>query len=295
MRSPMSVLNLAVRRISRCRRRRLAGLAVVLIALLGTGTAYASFAPTQATGATSFRDQVDKGRELYLVGCSTCHGLGGEGVRDTDGSLGPPLIGVGAAAADFQVGTGRMPLAEPGAQAETKESEYSEEDRLAIAAYIATLGPGPDIPDAELYSTEGLTEEEREEAVVRGGEIFLTNCTTCHNFAGAAGAMPRGGKAPALGKTEPRYIYEALLTGPGAMPNFADGNINPEDKQAVIAYLESIRKDTEYGGFNLGNLGPVAEGLATWVFGVGGAVGGALAVAVGTTRARRRKPEAETP
>jgi ubiquinol-cytochrome c reductase cytochrome c subunit len=280
------VLNWSARKLSRLRRRRTAGLAVVLFALLGTGTGYAAIGPVQAREGVVMSEQLDQGRELYLTGCSTCHGLNGEGVRTADGQLGPSLVGVGAAATDFQVGTGRMPLAEPGAQSEPKESEYSEADREAIAAYIATLGPGPEIPGSELYSTADLSEEELEEAESRGFEIFFTNCTACHNFAGAGGAMPRGGRAPALRDTEAKYIVEALITGPGQMPNFSDGNLSPDDKLAVVAYIESIREDTEYGGFGLGGYGPVAEGLMTWIIGIGVAVAFAVMIAVNTTRSK---------
>ncbi len=135
-----------------------------------------------------------EGRELFLVGCSFCHGKNGEGILTEDGdrALGPSLVGVGAAAVDFQVGTGRMPMAQPGAQAPRKQALYTDDEIAALAAYVASLGPGPAIPDESDYSLEGLSDEEREEAVVRGGQIFLTNCTACHNFDGSGGAMPRG-------------------------------------------------------------------------------------------------------
>ena len=122
-------------------------------------------APAQAQQEETDAEMVAKGRELFLVGCSFCHGQNGEGIRTENGNqLGPPLAGVGAAAVDFQVSTGRMPMAQPGAQAPRKRPAYSEEEVAALAAYVASLGPGPAIPDESDYSTEGMTDEEREEA-----------------------------------------------------------------------------------------------------------------------------------
>src|SRR4029453_4562616 len=221
---------------------------------------YAAFAPAQAQQAESSAAQVAKGRELFLVGCSFCHGQNGEGVRTQDGNqIGPPLVGVGAAAVDFQVGTGRMPMAQPGAQAPRKKPTYSDEEIAALAAYVASLGPGPAIPKPEDYSIEGMSDQEREEAIVRGGQIFLTNCTACHNFEGSGGAMPRGGYAPAIRGVEPKYIYEAMLTGPQAMDVFSNGNLTPEMKRDFIAYLTSLEDQPNYGGFGLGSYGPVSE------------------------------------
>ena len=281
-------------RISRHRRGPLAGLAVLLIGLLMTGSLYAALAPAQARQAETDEALVAKGRELFLVGCSFCHGQNGEGIRTEDGSsvVGPSLVGVGAAAVDFQVGTGRMPMSQPGAQAQRKQVTYTDEEIAALAAYVASLGPGPAIPEPEDYSVEGLSEAEREEAIVRGGQIFLTNCTACHNFEGSGGAMPRGGYAPTLRGVEPKYVYEAMLTGPQAMDSFSNGVLPPEDKRAVIAYLTSIEENPDYGGFGMGGLGPVSEGLFAWLVGLGTMVGFAVWIAAHTTRSTKKMVEA---
>ena len=160
-----------------------------------------------------------------------------------------------------------------------------------MAAYVASLGPGPAIPDESDYSLEGLSDEERQEAIVRGGQIFLTNCTACHNFTGSGGAMPRGGYAPRILDVEGKYVYEALLTGPQSMPNFSNGNLSPDEKRDVIAYLESLREDPEYGGFGMGGLGPVAEGMYAWIAGLGILVGFAVWIAAHTTRSTKEKVE----
>ncbi len=286
----MRLLNRSAGRLSRHRRGPLAGFLVLVIGLLLTGGLYAAFAPASADSTESDTGSVAEGRELFLVGCSFCHGQNGEGVSTVNGdNLGPPLAGVGAAAVDFQVGTGRMPMAQPGAQTPTKPQTYSQDEIDALAAYIASLAPGPAVPDPDDYSLAGLSDEEREEAVARGGQIFLTNCTACHNFAGKGGAMPRGGNAPALTDTEAKHIYEALLTGPGQMPTFSNGNLSPEEKRDVIAYLYSLREQPDYGGFNLGGLGPVSEGLFAWVVGLGSLVGFAVWIAAHTARSTKQK------
>lgn len=289
----MRFLNRSAGRLSRYRRRPLAGLVLMVLALLLTGGLYSAFAPAQAQSAASDPSLVEEGRQLFLVNCSTCHGLNAEGAMSTDGTnLGPPLAGVGAASVDFQVGTGRMPLAQPGAQSAVKPTAFTAEETAAMAAFVASLAPGPAIPNEADYSLDGLTDAQREEAVARGGQLFLTNCAACHNYGGKGGAMPRGGKAPSLDNTIPRHVYEALLTGPGNMDSFSNGNLSPEDKRDVIAYLQSLRDAPAYGGFQLGGLGPVAEGLAGWVVGIGGLVVFAIWIAAHTTRTTKQKGDA---
>ncbi len=132
----MRFLNRSAGRLSRHRRGPLAGLVVLLMGLLLSGTLYAAFAPAQATQQESDTELVAQGRELFLVGCSFCHGQNGEGVRTIDGNqLGPSLVGVGAAAVDFQVGTGRMPMAAPGQQAPSKDPVYTDDEIAALAAW----------------------------------------------------------------------------------------------------------------------------------------------------------------
>ena len=289
----MRLLNRPLGRLSRHRRGPLAGLLVLLVGLLLTGGLYAAFSPAQAQSDDNAA-QVKQGRELFLVGCSFCHGNNGQGVKTLDGKqLGPSLVGVGAAAVDFQVGTGRMPAVQPGAQIPQKEVVYTPEEIAALSAYVASLGPGPAIPNPEDYSLEGMTEEERQAAIARGGQIFLTNCTACHNFEGSGGAMPRGGYAPKIRGVHAKYIFEAMLTGPQAMDNFSNGNLSVEEKRDIIAYLQSIQDTPGYGGFGLGGIGPVSEGVFAWLVGIGSLVGVAIWIAAHTARTSKSKTEVE--
>ena len=286
----MRILNLTAGRLSRHRRGPIAGALLLLLGLVTAGGLYtAVMTPASAERTQDLASQVEEGRKLFLVGCSTCHGTNGEGITtDRGNNLGPSLVGVGAAAVDFQVGTGRMPMAQPGAQAPRKPVTYSEEETAQLAAYVASLGPGPAIPDESDYSIEGLDDDAKEAAVVRGGQIFLTNCTACHNFEGSGGAMPRGGYAPALDGVESKYIYEALLTGPQNMPSFSNGNLAPEEKRDVIAYLKSLEEQPGYGGFGMGGLGPVTDGVFAWLVGIGGLVAFAIWIAAHTTRSKKK-------
>jgi ubiquinol-cytochrome c reductase cytochrome c subunit len=287
------LLNRPLGRLSRHRRGPVAGLLVVLLGLLLTGALYAAFSPASARENDSAA-QIKQGHQLFLVGCSFCHGTNGQGVKTLDGNqLGPSLVGVGAAAVDFQVGTGRMPAVQPGPQIPQKEKvSYTPDEIAALAAYVASLGPGPAIPNPSDYSLEGLSEEQRQEAITRGGEIFLTNCTACHNFEGSGGAMPKGGYAPKIRGVEPKYIFEAMLTGPQAMDNFSNGNLSVDEKRDIIAYLQSLEDNPGYGGFGMGGIGPVSEGMFAWIVGIGSLVGVAIWIAAHTARSSKTKADA---
>ncbi len=271
-------------RLSAKRRSPLAGLVVLLMGLLVTGGLYAVLSPANADTSEADQSTVDQGRALFLVGCASCHGKNGEGIVTKRGTqYGPPLAGVGAAAVDFQVSTGRMPMARPGVQAQRKKVVYSPEEISQLAAYVASLGPGPAIPSKSEYDPTGADNA----AVVRGGQFFKTNCTACHNFAASGGALPGGKFAPSLKGVTDKHIYEAMLTGPQQMPVFSNGVIKPEEKRDIIAYLRSIENDPNYGGASLGALGPVSEGLTAWLVGIGACVGFAIWIASSSVRSKK--------
>jgi ubiquinol-cytochrome c reductase cytochrome c subunit len=271
-------------RLSTKRRSPLAGLVVLVMGLLITGGLYAAISPASAGTSEADQSTVSQGRALFLVGCASCHGKNGEGIVTKRGTqYGPPLAGVGAAAVDFQVGTGRMPMARPGVQAQRKKVVYSPKEITALAAFVASLGTGPSVPDKSAYDPTGASNE----AVVRGGQFFKTNCTACHNFAASGGALPGGKYAPSLMGVSDKHIYEAMLTGPQQMPVFSDGVVKPDEKRDIIAYLNSVENDPKYGGSALGSLGPVSEGLAAWIVGIGALVGFAVWIASSSVRSKK--------
>jgi len=247
------------------RRHPAAIVILLLLGLVATGGLYALLAPKSAQAAVSTADQVAEGHKLFLANCATCHGLSGAGGK---AGAGPSLVGVGAAAVDFQVGTGRMPLAGPSVQAARGKVKFSDEQIAAMGAYVATLAPGPSVPDSQDILGNGNT--------ARGNELFKVNCAMCHNFAGSGGALTRGKYAPSLRNVSGKHIYEAMASGPQSMPVFNDNNLSPADKNDIISYLHEIDKSKNPGGLSLGNLGPVSEGMFIWIFGLGLMIGAAV-------------------
>lgn len=275
-----------MRKLSTRRRHPLAGLVVLLAALALTGGLYAAFSPGSATADDDDSEQIEAGRDLFLIGCASCHGVNGEGI-ETKGNdnYGPSLVGVGAAAVDFQVGTGRMPMALSGPQVQRKEPVYTDEEVSQLSAYVASLGPGPSVPDEKYLDYENASTEQ----VSRGGEFFRTNCTACHNSVGAGGALPGGRYAPTLKDVDAKHIYEAMQTGPQQMPKFSDAVLTPQDKADVIAFVKAIDKQGDTGGYGAGGLGPVTDGLIAWIVGIGGLVG--FAIWIGAHGARVKKKQ----
>lgn len=245
------------------RRGRIAPALLLLFALLLTGGAYAFVTNGSTAVATSGASEstIDEGRALFESNCASCHGT------DAQGSPGvPSLIGVGSASVHFQMVTGRMPMANNSPQAETKPVQFDEEQIEAVSAYVASLGPGPTIPSADMV-------DPAKGDPAAGMELFRTNCSMCHNAVGAGGALSEGKVAPSLMGSTPTEIYEAMLTGPQSMPVFNDANITPEGKRDIISYLDHTANDLSVGGANLGSVGPVVEGLWVWLIGLGGLIG----------------------
>lgn len=240
-------------------RRRLATAARLTAALLLVGGFYTAFAPSSSAQDTPLSAQGQEGKELFDNSCITCHGRNAEGVT----GRGPSLIGVGAAAVEFQVSTGRMPMARQEAQAKRKaplwQGEELERNTAALSAYIQELGGGPQVPEESLAGGDAAA----------GGELYRINCSSCHAYSGGGGALSSGKFAPSLMPATDRQIYAAMLTGPQNMPIFGDNQLSPDQKRDVIAYIQTLQDDQDPGGvFNLGRLGPATEGVAIFLVGI---------------------------
>jgi ubiquinol-cytochrome c reductase cytochrome c subunit len=222
----------------------------VAAVLLGVGwhTGGATAKPSQNA------DAVERGRELFLVGCASCHGANGEG---TD--RGPNLHGVGAAAADFQLTTGRMPATQGEGQPTRKPRAYSRAKIRDLVAYVASLGPGPPIPD--VITPPGDLQE--------GAQLYLQNCAACHSAAGNGGALSLGRDAPTVHDATPLQVAEAIRTGPGNMPVFGPETLTRRQVNSIVRYVEYLKKPEDPGGLSLGLVGPITEGLVAILIGLG--------------------------
>lgn len=236
-------------------RRGLAGLAALAavgaVALLAFTTSPDPRAGRSADQAQPSPDAaiIEAGRALYVANCASCHGAGGEG-----GAAGPSLLQSGAAAADFYLRTGRMPLSAPGQRAARNEPVFNEQEIQALVAYVASLGEGPGIPRVEQGGD-----------LQRGWELYTANCAACHAVTGAGNAIGGGAVAVGLAEADPVEIAEATIIGPGAMPVFG---FSEEELADLVAYIGWLRTAPSPGGAPIGGTGPVAEGFVGVVIGL---------------------------
>jgi len=230
----------------------------LLVALVLAGAAVtAALHPRPAPAA---EDSVGAGRRLYLLGCSSCHGEGGDGVRTPDGAVrGPSLRQSGEAGAYYALSTGRMPLANSEQQPQRKRPAYDGADQAALVAFVASLGDGPRLP--QLDPGHG--------ALAEGGELFRANCAPCHSATGSGGALSYGRAAPALDESTALQVASALRAGPGQMPVFGPGVFTDEQVAGIARYVEYLRDPDDRGGLPIGRTGPVPEGAVAWFFGIG--------------------------
>jgi ubiquinol-cytochrome c reductase cytochrome c subunit len=245
----------------------------VLLALCAIGVGYAALAPSpqRADAAPDQAARLAQGARLYSRNCLSCHGANLQGVPDRA----PSLIGVGQAAVYFQVSTGRMPLADERSEALRKPPRPDLDPATApgranldaLGAYIEAHGGGPSLPDE--HGDELIGDDP-----ARGGELFRLNCASCHNFTGRGGALTEGKYAPTIGPANPDQIYAAMLTGPQDMPRFGDRQLTPEEKKDIVGYLVQVQgQRNSVGGFNLGEVGPSAEGFVAVLVGLAALVG----------------------
>ena len=131
--------------------------------------------------------------------------------------------------------------------------------RPDLVAYVASLGPGPPIPDVN--SPPGNLQE--------GGQLYLDNCAACHSAAGNGGALSVGRDAPTLHGATPVEVGEAMRTGPGNMPVFGPGTFTPQQLNSIVRYVGYLKKPQNPGGLSLGLVGPITEGLVAILVGLG--------------------------
>src|SRR3954452_14321461 len=187
------------------------------------------------------------GRRLFVQGCSSCHGYDAEGVKGS----GPPLIGVGEEAADFYLRTGRMPLDRTGEEPIRTPSPYTPAQIRALVSYVGSLG-GPPIP--EIHPEEGDLAE--------GQKLFADHCAGCHQIVGRGGIMP-GAVVPDLGAASALDVAEAVHVGPYVMPSF--DHLDRSEVDDLAAYVEFTHDPEDKGGWGIGHIGPIPEGMVAWL------------------------------
>jgi ubiquinol-cytochrome c reductase cytochrome c subunit len=204
-----------------------------------------------APGRASAAGLAERGRDLYAQSCATCHG---EDLRGRAGQ-GPSLRGVGAAAVDFYVSTGRMPLANPTDEPVRADPQFPPADIAALVAYVGSFG-GPGIP--AVAPGRG--------SVARGKEAFTDRCAGCHQVV-ARGGIVTGAAVPSLKGRDitPRQLGEAVRIGPYLMPRYGPGLVSRQELDDLAAYVSLTRHPDDRGGLAIGNLGPVPEGLVAWL------------------------------
>jgi ubiquinol-cytochrome c reductase cytochrome c subunit len=218
---------------------------------------------------------VEHGYQLYAGNCSTCHGSRGEGIThkrairgaSDQAGLGPPLIGVGALAADFYLRTGYMPLAQADAQPRRSRVLFSDRELHDLIAYVASLGPGPVVP---------APHPERGN-VAAGLKLFTEHCAGCHQVV-AEGGYVTGAFVPPIKSDPPVRIAEAVRVGPYLMPKFSKKQISDADLDSIIRYVEYARNPKDAGGWSIGHIGPVPEGLVAWFIAMVAIVGACVVI-----------------
>jgi ubiquinol-cytochrome c reductase cytochrome c subunit len=189
------------------------------------------------------------GRALYLEGCASCHG---DDARGTPGQA-PSLLHAGAQAADFYLSTGRMPLADPHDEPVRSPPAYTARERRALTRYIGSLG-GPPVPSADPARGD----------LSDGKELFTSHCAGCHQAMAKGGVVP-GAVAPSLQQATPTQIAEAVRVGPSLMPAFTARDIDQRQLDSITRYVLSTRHPPDRGGWGIGNLGPIPEGMIAWL------------------------------
>ncbi len=225
------------------------GLAVAAVGVvLFAGPAGAGSAAARAVSPPD----VALGRVLFVRSCSSCHGFRARGVH----GVAPSLVGVGALAADFELSTGRMPLPSPNVEPVRGTPAFDPREQRALVSYIASLGGPPPPP----VHTAGSS-------ISAGRTAFQQSCAGCHTIAGAGGVIP-GASVPSLQQATPAQIAEAVRLGPYLMPRFGSNEISAKKLDAIAAYVVSTRNPDDAGGWGIGHLGPVPEGMVAWLIGL---------------------------
>jgi ubiquinol-cytochrome c reductase cytochrome c subunit len=250
--------------------------AVAAVSLVAAGSAGAASGSKSVAKGTPKNPLAAYGFHLYGQYCLSCHGTNAAGrykepsassgagpgrSQGQQGGIGPSLQGVGALAADFYLRTGYMPLRRIGLQPRRRHVFLSEHQIKALVAYVASFG-GPAIPQPR----PGLG------SLSQGLALFTEHCAGCHQVV-AQGGYVKGAVPPALVLSTPRQVAQAVRLGPYVMPKFSKRAISDRQLDSIIRYVEYTKNPERPGGWGLGYIGPVPEGLVTWFLAIPALIG----------------------
>jgi quinol---cytochrome-c reductase cytochrome c subunit len=213
-----------------------------------------------------------RGRALFAASCAACHGMNAQGIP----GRAPNLHGVGALAADFYLQTGRMPLPSPRVQPQRTKPAFPQTQIRALVAFVASFG-GPAIP--VVHPTQGSLSE--------GQRLFSLDCAGCHTIQGQGGIVT-GAIVPSLDQATPRQVAQAIRIGPYVMPRFGEGELSKGQVDSIARYVQSIQHPEDRGGWGIGRIGPIPEGMVAWLLGAAALL--LIARLLGERAPRRKRP-----
>jgi ubiquinol-cytochrome c reductase cytochrome c subunit len=235
-----------------------AGLVVAVSVVTGFPNAHVSVAQTPYR-PTPEPAGVQDGRTMYLRDCAWCHG------SDATGTVnGPDITNAGPALVDFMLSSGRMPISAPDQVVERNDPYYGPSEVEEIVRYVETIAvSGPAIPELDVEDAD----------LGEGALLYEDNCAACHSTTGIGAALTSGRIAPPVRDATAVQVAEAVRTGPGTMPNFGENILDEEQLNALVRYVIYLSDPSDRGGHPLGRLGPVSEGAAAWIVGLGLMIG----------------------
>jgi ubiquinol-cytochrome c reductase cytochrome c subunit len=105
--------------------------------------------------------------------------------------------------------------------------------------------------------------------VARGRSLFADACSGCHQIVAKGGVDPEI-TAPPLDDATPRQIAEAIRVGPYLMPRFGPRRLDAHDVDSIARYVATYgHHPLDRGGWGIGNIGPIPEGLVAWLLAAG--------------------------
>ena len=111
--------------------------------------------------------------------------------------------------------------------------------------------------------------------------LFTRHCAGCHQI-NAEGGYVTGAVAPPLDQATAVQIAEAIRVGPYLMPRFSEKQLGDGAVDSIIRYVQHTKDPEDRGGWAIGHVGPVPEGLVTWLIAMVALV--AMCVVIGARR-----------